>query len=760
MKTDTLLYIRGKIRDFFEGALNLFLFFPYFFSVSALFKTLFYPWKNIVAAKTGRGFSFGELFERIFFNAVSSAIGFIMRMSIILFYVLLQTLYVILLPFIIIAFFLSLPAYAIRYQYEKTPEEQRARRKKAFMDTHLLKEENQSAVEAWFMSYYDEHLKQKEWWKLENLLTYPPLGRDWAMGYTPLLDEYATELTSVSYQGNIQDIVGRNSEIDDLQEVLIKNNEANAVIVGEEGVGKHTIVDALAKKIYEGRSLALLAYKRILKLNFEKILTRYTDMSQRENFIEELFSEAVAAKNVILLIENLDKYVASGPDRVDLTIPIENFGKNGALQFIGITSPFFYQKFVFGNEKINRMFTKIDVGEISAEEAKKTLMETAYAFEQRNNVVVPYETVVNTVEKSEFYITHIPFPEKAFDLLDLAGAYCRRTLKANGKKGTAVIMPDMIDAVLSEKTHIPTRLTDEMRTKLVDLEKLLNSQVLHQEDAVAKLSASMRRSFILLGKRKKPIGSFLFLGPTGVGKTETAKALAHIFFGSEKYLLRFDMSLYQTIEDIKTLIGSIDTGTPGLLSKAIRETPYGVLLLDEIEKADKDLLNIFLTLTDEGYFTDGFGKRVDCKNLIVIATSNAGADFIFKQEAVMDRLQPYADAPEKRHRDLVSYLVSERLFSPEFLNRFDGVVMYRTVTKESVMALTRKMVEQIGEDLHKLYKIRVTVSEETLKNLTDKGYDPQFGARNLQRVITEELEDRIAKLILEKQVHEGDTVSI
>jgi len=720
MKKNVPLFAKKSIHNFFEATLNLFLFFPYFFSVSTLFKTFFHPWKNIITKKTVRGFSFSELMGRIFFNLVSRLIGAFMRLSIILFYMLFQSLYVIFLPFIIGVYFLLLPFLICIYILEKTEEEKKASFKAVFIASRMLKQENYQAVENWFEMYYQKYLHKKAWWKLSNLLTIPPLARDWAVGYTPLLDEFSQDLTNDTYQAQMKSVIGRSKEI-------------------------HTIVDALAKKIYEGQTNSVLAYKRILKLNLEKILTVYTDTEQRENFLEDLFLEAATAKNTILLIENFDKYVSFGQGRIDLSTSFEKYGKTSTIQFIGITSPFFYQRFIFGNDKVNRLFTRIDVQEISLQEAKLTLLEAAHLFEEKNKAIIPYETIIETIDKSEFYITYIPFPEKAFNLLDMACAYVKNT-------NSQTVTPNIINIVLSEKTHIPTSLTGEMKKKLITLEQLLGSRVIYQTEAVQKLAGAMRRSFILLGKRRKPLASFLFLGPTGVGKTETAKALADIFFGSNKFLLRFDMSLYQTTADIKTLIGSIESSMPGLLSNAIRENPYAVLLLDEIEKADKDLLNIFLTLVDEGYFTDGFGKKVDCKNLIIIATSNAGADYIYKKQTSL--------IASVKESDLIDYLVSQHLFSPEFLNRFDGVVTYRPVTEQSIFTLASKMIDTIKETIYKLYKIHITVTDETLKSVVAKGYNPAFGARNLERVITQELEDKIAKLILEEKAKEGDTISL
>jgi len=746
MHKDFKSYAKESTSHFFEAIINLLVFFPYFFSFTKLLKTLFSPWKNLVTKKTTRGFSFSEWTNRAFLNMISSSIGFCMRLSIIIFFIIFETIYVVSLPLIILLFFICFPFFYIKYLFQKTEEVKKIELKKWFISTHLIKEENRMQVEEWFESFYQIYFNKTKWWKLSRLLTYPPLARDWAVGFTPTLDEYTEELTTPTYQSRFKSIIGRINELKQIEEVLSKHEEANILIVGDEGVGKHTVVDALAKKIYEGQINQLLAYKRILKINFEKILTVFTDQKQREAFLEALLYEAVEAKNIILLIENIDKYVAYGADRVDLSIPIEKFGKTSSIQFIGITSPFFYERFIFSNEKINRIFTKIEVNEISKKEALLTLLNAVPQFEYRYSLSIPFETIENCIEKSEFYITHIPFPEKALDLLDSACVFYKTNKKNQNNSST--LLPDHIEITLSEKTHIPTQLTDNMRTKLIDLEQLLGQQVIFQEHAITMLSGAMRRSFILLGKRKKPLSTFLFLGPTGVGKTETAKALARIFFGGEKHLLRFDMSLYQTISDIPKLIGSIESGIPGLLSKVVRETPYAVLLLDEIEKADKNLLNIFLTILDEGYFTDGFGKRVDCKNLIIIATSNAGADFIFQSGATLTQ-----DL-------LIQHLISKSLFSPEFLNRFDGVVLYNPITDTSIISLALKMIESIKNTIYSLYKINITVSEATLTDIIKRGYNPAFGARNLDRIIATELEDRIAKLILEKKVSEGETIQL
>jgi len=740
--------IRQEISNFFSALVNLFIFFPYFFSVKNLLKTLFSPWKNLVAKKLEVGFSFEEWVNRLFFNLISCGIGFFARMSLLIFYFFLTIIYILSLPFIIIFFFIFyLPFKIIIFPFLEKEETKKQKLKEKFLKTHLLEEKNKLLVEAWFEHYYQRHFEKKRWWELFNLFSYPPLARDWTAGYTPTLDQYSINLCDPAYLNFRVSIVDRQKEIDQIERILSKSNFANVIIVGEEGVGKHTIVDALAKKIYEGKINPALAYKRVLKLNMEKILSEFTDEKKRENFLEELLEEALAAKNVILLIDNIDRYLASFEGRIDLTTTIEKFAKTDSIQFIGITEPFPYQKFIYPNEKITHLFEKVDVYEVSIEAAEKIILENFEILETRHQVFFPYETIKNAINKANFYITDIPFPEKAIDLLDLAAVLQRKKLNLLEKQWT-IVLPETIDEVLQEKTHIPTTITPALSEKLLNLEKILSSQIIQQEEAISKLAQALRRSFLLLGKRKKPLASFLFLGPTGVGKTETAKAVAKLFFGSEKYLLRFDMSLYQSKDDIANLIGSIETGNPGLLTKAIRQQPYGVLLLDELEKANQDLINIFLTLLDEGYFTDGFGKRVDGKNLVIIATSNAGADLL------------YTHITPINHINLIDEVINRGLFSPEFLNRFDGVIVFKPLTNQSIFDLAKKMIEKIKNDLYQLYQIKLVIDENFLRKIINENYNEKFGARNLDRILREKIEDQLAKIILAKKPKEDEVIEI
>ncbi len=742
-----------SFNNFLEALLNIGIFLPYFFSVKQLLGTLFSPWKNMTQPKTGRGFSFSEWFNRLGFNIISRAMGFTMRSSIILIFLFTMIAYVFALPLIFIIFFISFPVLVMMQASEKSIEEKKVDLKEKFIAKHLLVQDNFQEVEIWFERLYNQYFADKEWWRLENLTSYPPLARDWAVGYTPTLDEYTSELTSGSYQVGVKNIVGRKSEIDQIERILSKSEEANVLLVGEDGVGRHTVIDALSKRIYEGKPNPLLTYRRIQRVSMKKILTQPLNQNQREQFLEELIMEAAVARNVILVIDNFDKYVSSGEGRVDMTIPFERFAK-ASVQIIGVTSSFMFEKYIRPNEKITRSFSRIDIPEIKKDEAMLILLDTAIQFEQRFHVFIPYETVKQAVEKSDFFITSMPFPEKAMQALDNACVYTTQTLKKN------VVFPEAIDVTITEKTHVPTQLTANLKDKLLKIEQLLRSRIVSQHEAINDIASALRRSFLLIGKRKKPLATFLFLGPTGVGKTETAKAIAEVFFESQANMIRFDMSAYQTKFSIPELVGSMDNANPGLLTEAVREHPYGVLLLDEIEKAEQDLLNIFLTLLDEGYFTDGTGKRVDCKNLVIVATSNAGSDFIYQQLTAQKESGEAPMSPNVFSQKLIHHLVENHIFTPEFLNRFDGVVAYSPLKDQAIVSVAHKFLDSIIEQIFAIHKIKVVVSENTLKTLTEKSYDPAFGARDMERILRQEIEDKIAKMIFEGKVKAGETINL
>lgn len=751
--TNNKSFIKGYIQSYFEAIINLFIFFPYFFSIIPLLKTLFSPWKRIISVESKAHISFNQWASDVLFNLISRGIGFSMRISIILFYILFVFFYLILIPFVLMFMLVSLPFVAIFNLASDNEVEKKNKFKEYFVNQHSLSTETRLMTESWFEMVYNHRFKKHQWWKLKALMKTPPLARDWSLGYTPKLDLYADNLTDPKFQMRIRrHVVARESETSMIEQILSSTNEANALIIGEEGVGRHTIIESFSKKIYEGQINNILAYKRVVKLNMEKILSEFTDPQRRQTFMEELFYEAAISRSAILVIDEFEKFCSTDRNHFDLTSIIEKFAKGDLLQIIGITTPFKYEKYIYNNTKIRNTFARVDVSEITKDKALYILMEKAIDFEIRFNLIIPYETIVQIIDKSNFFITSIPFPEKALQLLDDVCIYTSQKLKQN------TVLPEVVGTVITSKTHIPTTLDIEMKEKLLNLENLMNERIVGQYEAIAELASALRRSFLLIGKRKKPIASFLFLGPTGVGKTETAKVLSEVFFGSSEKLIRFDMSLYQNKTDVDKLIGSIEQLNPGLLTNSIRENPYGVLLLDEIEKAHPDLLNIFLTITDEGYFTDGYGQNVDCKNMVIVATSNAGSSYM--DEILIKQSLNKASLNSLNSSSIIDYLVEKRAFSPEFLNRFDSVVAYKPLQKEKAEDLAKLMIASLSDTIFQMYKVKINVSENTLKQLTNQGYDVQYGARNLQRILRQKVEDTIAKLLLEGKAKEGDTISL
>lgn len=733
------------VSNFFEGLYNIFIFLPFFFSVPTLLRTLFSPWKNIVNREKSVGFSLEQWASNVAFDMISRMIGAIMRSALIGTFLFIEVLFVLSLPLIIGGFFILLPLLVFIDSLKQSPTQQYENLKAAFLKGHALNQENVPATTEWFDRIYKDRLLKKPWWHTDSLFETTPLARDWTMGFTPYLDQYAENLSSGSYLSRMKEIIGRDHELKQLEALLSKSEEANAILVGEEGIGKDSIINALAQRIYDGKTNSLLNYKRIMRVNMERIAAEHADQKQREAFFEELLKEASDARSVILVIENMDRYLSTAEGHVDLSVPLEKYAQRTSLQIIGTTTPFLYEKYVFPHERVSQLFGRIDVNELSPQNTLLVLETLIPSFEYRYKVTIPYETMTAVVEKSDFYISNAPFPEKAIQLMDTACAEAVQNRQA-------VITPDMINALITEKTHAPTTVSESTKKLLLTIEDALKLQVVAQDTAVHQLAAALRSAYVLLGKRKKPLASFLFLGPTGTGKTEMAKALAGIFFQSEQQLLRFDMSAYQTKNDIANLIGSSETGAPGLMTTAIRDNPYGVLLLDELEKAHKDLLNIFLTVLDEGYFTDGIGKRVDCKNLMVIATSNAGAHFIF------ERLAQTKTVPTSE--DLMNYLIKENIYTPEFLNRFDGVIVYEPLTENALLQIAHKFVAGIARNYEQSQKISLNVSDTLLRQLIAKSYHPEYGARNMQRIIHQEIEDKVAKQILSGEAKPGGTITL
>ncbi len=740
MHQDFFSFVKTKTHDWITAVTNIFLFLPYFFSISSLIKTLFAPWKRIESEKKEAGFSLSDWYDRVSLNVVSRAVGFVIRTGLIGTYLVLQCLFMLSMPLIFLIWLLSLPGQYVLYINTPSADEKKAELKAWFMQTHLTDQKNEPSIAAWFEQMYAEtHLKP--WWTLDRLFTMPQLAYDWTSGYTPTLDQFAVDVSKTVRSAH--PILGRVKEIEEVQQTLSKSRNANVILVGDEGSGRTSIIEGLAQAVTLGKVHPQLQFKRILSIDIEKIIAQTTDFAQRETILNAIFTEAKKAGNIILVMFDIDRFVSNEANRLDLSKSILTAAESEGLHILATTTSYAYQKYVFPQKSIVQAFTKLDVNEISSETTLHILATHALDYEKKFKLVVPFEALQQVFQLAETHITNIPQPEKSINLLDDVV-----TFAANQKLPS--VNTDTINAVLTQKTHVPTSIDDTMKEKLLTLEPLLKKRIIQQDMAVSTVAASLRKAFVLSGSRKKPLASFLFLGPTGVGKTETAKALIGEFFGKETQLVRFDMSLYQSKNDIGKLVGDSATGEPGQLTEAIRKQPYGVLLLDELEKADKNLLNIFLTLLDEGYFTSGQGEKVDCKNLIIIATSNAGSSYISELLTKGE-----TDIESK----LIDHLISTKVYSPEFLNRFDGIAVYSPLSQQALLTIAGMLTQKLSAEILAKYKVTVTFSPEFLSKIVTEGYDPRFGARNLQRTLTEKVEDSISKQILEKTLASGSQLN-
>jgi len=605
-------------------------------------------------------------------------------------------------------------------------------------------------VAAW-EDFVEHDLKiKKQFWRLSNLMKKRGIGKRWAAGYTVNLDRYSVEISDIIKKQDLSiHLMSRKKEIYAMERILARGGANNILLVGKPGVGRTTIAYAFAKKIAEGKSFSNLNDKRILELDMQAALAGLDTEGEMLERLKIIFSEAVNAGNVILLIDEIHNFLGStkGPGAIDISPVISPYLSSSDFQVIGVTNYEGWYKYIENNPSIKNLFVKVEIPEPTPLQTILILEDMLPGLEKRYRASVSYRILRDIVKLADQYIQNIPFPEKAIDILTEVLVYTVR-------KGERRVLPEYVNKIISERTEVPIGvIKEEERIKLLALEQIIHQRVIDQEEAVKVISQAMRRARAGVKARKRPIGSFLFLGPTGVGKTETSKALAEAYFGSEKKMIRFDMSEYQQINSISRLIGLPERNEPGLLTKAITDDPFSLLLLDEIEKTHPNILNLFLQIFDEGWLTDAFGRKASFTDSIIIGTSNAGAEFIRQQVKQGKSLESFKN-------DLVDYLLKQGIFRPEFLNRFDAVVVFRPLAHEDLIQIAKLMLNTLSKRLNQGMGIRLVINHEVVEKIAKLGYQPEFGARPMRRVIQDKVESKIAKDILEKNLKRGDFIEI
>lgn len=620
--------------------------------------------------------------------------------------------------------------------------------KQMVIDINLDKNDLES-LSVWYESNFELYRKKRMFWLLENLLRKPPIGVGWTYGYSWYLSHYATDLTRQFQQGQLEiKLIGRQKIIDQIEQVLARSGQNNILLVGESGVGKHTVIMGFAEMISEGKALPALNYKRVFELNVPLITSSSKNLTEIQNTLITLLNEAVKAGNVILVIEDFHNFIGalSGMGRLDISQLLLPYLESTNIQVIATTDPVSFHKHIESRAEIIKVFEKIEVEEPSLPETLQIIEELVPTIESRFGLLFTYGAIKNTVEASDKYITSAPFPEKAIDLLTEVVSRVKSQKKS-------IVLPQDIDEIITLKTNIPLgKITGGEKEKLINLEAGMRQVIIGQDEAVRAIAQTMQRLRTGLTKRNKPAGVFLFIGPTGVGKTLTAKILAKTYFGSSDKMIRFDMSEYQDPESLDRFLGSLKINEPGQFASKVRDEPFSVILLDEIEKAHKNILNIFLSVFDEGRMTDVFGRKVNFEQNIIIATSNASA------ELIRDMVNQGLD-PSMQKEKIIDALVSGHYFSPEFLNRFDEIVIFHPLNQEQLLKITALLVGGLVERLREQgYSFKPTL--EIIDYISRVGFDPQFGARPIQRVVQDKLETVIARKILEGTIRKGEEFAL
>lgn len=645
-------------------------------------------------------------------------------------------------------------------------------------------------------------------------------GRNEEATLTPTLDQYSRDLTAMARAGRLDPVIGREKETERVIQILCRRGKNNPCLIGEPGVGKTAIVEGIAQSLVNGNVPDIVADKRLVSLDMSGLVAKSKYRGEFEDRIKKVINEVETAGNVLLFIDELHTIIGAGgaEGALDASNILKPALARGDVQVIGATTIEEYRKYIEKDAALERRFQPVQVEEPTEEESIEILKGLRKLYEKHHHVEITDEGVEASVRLSARYVNDRFLPDKAIDLMDEAAAKARlgmmhgsddmmqlnreihqteldmehalqegdiekaRTLKETrenlqasreklekknrrvSKNKVPVVGENEIADVVAGWTKIPvSRLTESEASRLQKLEETLHKRVIGQEEAVSAVSKAVRRGRVGLKDPKRPIGSFLFLGPTGVGKTEVSKALAEAVFGNEESMIRVDMSEYMEKHSVSKMIGSppgyVGHEDGGQLSEKVRRNPFSVILFDEIEKAHPDVFNILLQVLDDGHITDSQGRKVDFKNTIIIMTSNAGAQSIIEPK----KLGFGAKEDEKQDHERMKASVMEevkRIFKPEFLNRIDETIVFRALNKDDMKKIIGIMVRDLQKRCKEQLQIDLVVREAAKESIVEKAYDRKYGARPLRRKLQDEVEDRLADALIRGKIHTGDRVIV
>jgi ATP-dependent Clp protease ATP-binding subunit ClpC len=620
---------------------------------------------------------------------------------------------------------------------------------KSFFDINIQEDELLGALE-WENMFYGEIEAESRFWELNQLLYGRGMGRFLPYGFTSNLNDFSKDITT-SFETNHPHlhIIGHKKDINAIESVLARKGENNVLLIGEPGTGRHTTVYGFTQRILKGHTERKLRYKRIIELDAQKLLSGLNTPGEIQERLDTILFEAIKAGNIILVVDNFQEFVASTGKigTANLSQIFMKYMETPKFQLIALADMKGFHEHIENNLSLMRLFEKIEIKEATPETTIKILEYTVPTLEARYNVFILYQTLVKAVELAEFTGSELPYPEKAINTLESALSACK-------DKKIKVLSAEALAEILTEKTGIPLGAAEkqEEKDKLLNLETLMHERLIDQKEAVVAIAESLRRTRAGLTEKNRPIGNFLFMGPTGVGKTETARTLAAIYFGDEDKMIRLDMSEYQSEDGADRLIGTKDQGDISPFLNQVREKPFSLILLDEIEKAHSGVLNLFLQILDEGRLTDAEGRHVSFINNIIIGTSNAGAEFI--REAIKQNKSPAAVKDE-----LIDLVIKQNLFRPEFLNRFDAVIVFKPLSESEMAQVAELMLKGLALRI-KEQGYEFKANPGLVQYLVKVGFDPVFGARAMRRALNEKIEGVVAKKILAGQYQKGDIIEI
>lgn len=579
--------------------------------------------------------------------------------------------------------------------------------------------------------------------KLAALKPKTAMNRSMTARATKLLDRYSEDLTIMARNGYIGPIVGREHEMNELLRA-IESGRRSVVLVGEHGVGKQALVEALARRMVEEDVPVELFDRRLVSIHLPQLISAGDPSLAADRFLRVLHEVGMSG-NIILVLHGIEALAGAGSTgAMDLAETLASELDKGYCIVIATTTPEAWKTYM-ERRSLGSKLVKIQVNPLESEEAIHVLMAKSGFIEYQNKVFFSYQALERAAELSARYLHDIALPESAIGIAQEAAVLAHRERGEHG-----FVLAEDVAKVIHEKTQVPVEaVTKDESQKLLDLEGHLHHRVIGQEDAVKAVSQAMRRARAEMREGKRPIANFLFLGPTGVGKTELSKALAAEYFGDEKAMIRLDMSEYQDRSAIARVIGEPGDERGGLLTEAVRQKPFSIVLLDELEKAHPDILTLFLQVMDDGRLTDGVGRTIDFTNVVLIATSNAGTGFI--QEQV------HAKTPLEQIKTALLERELKGTFRPEFLNRFDAVIVFKPLTLDEVTQIAWLLMGSITTRMQEKGMF-FKAEDAAVEALAKAGFDPLFGARPLRRVIQDRVENGLADLLLRQQVHRRDTI--